>query len=160
MNYLEEIVTQIELHSPDGIRSCFEHGVSPNVLFKGQPLIYELTSEYTRTNRFAACVKLFVEYGLEFEDQPLLLVLLNDAISLQEYLENNPSPIHNIYTLRCAYTPLVEVSLLHICAEYNHVSCAEVLMKQGADVNKKAGVDEYGFGGHTPIFHTVNQNSN
>ena len=50
--------------------------------------------------------------------------------------------------------------MLHICAEFNHVSCAEVLVKFGADINAKAGVDEYGFGGQTPIFHTVNQNSN
>jgi hypothetical protein len=33
-------------------------------------------------------------------------------------------------------------------------------MQHGADVNAKAGLDEYGFGGQTPIFHTVNQNTN
>ncbi|HMG90655.1 MAG TPA: hypothetical protein VK589_11370, partial [Chryseolinea sp.] len=63
------------------------------------------------------------------------------------------------YSLRCAYTPLFEVSLLHICAEFNHVSCAEVLASRGADINSKAGIDEHGFGGQTPIFHTVNQNT-
>ena len=61
------------------------------------------------------------------------------------------------YSLRCAFTPLYEASLLHICAEFNQVSCAEVLLKFGADVNAKAGIDEFGFGGQTPIFHTVNQ---
>jgi len=50
--------------------------------------------------------------------------------------------------------------LLHICAEYNHLSCAKVLIQHGADVNARAGTDEYGFGEHTPIFHTVNQNQN
>jgi hypothetical protein len=35
-----------------------------------------------------------------------------------------------------------------------------VLFKHNADINVKAGVDEYGFGGQTPVFHTVNQNSN
>jgi hypothetical protein len=34
------------------------------------------------------------------------------------------------------------------------------LVKYGADVNAKAALDEHGFGGHTPIFHTVNQNGN
>ncbi len=33
-------------------------------------------------------------------------------------------------------------------------------MEKGADINAKAGVDENGFGGQTPIFHTVNQNMN
>ncbi|MEO7394127.1 MAG: ankyrin repeat domain-containing protein, partial [Chitinophagaceae bacterium] len=64
------------------------------------------------------------------------------------------------YSLRCAYTPLHEVTLLHICAEFNHVACAEVLVNHGADINAAAGVDENGFGGQTPIFHTVNQNAN
>jgi ankyrin repeat protein len=50
--------------------------------------------------------------------------------------------------------------LLHFCAEYNSVSCARILLKNGADVNAKAAIDEYGFGGHTPVFHTVNQNNN
>ena len=33
-------------------------------------------------------------------------------------------------------------------------------MDHGADVNVIAGSDENGFGGQTPIFHTVNQNNN
>jgi hypothetical protein len=40
------------------------------------------------------------------------------------------------------------------------VACAKVLRSHGADINLKAGVDEFGFGAHTPIFHTVNQNIN
>ena len=35
-----------------------------------------------------------------------------------------------------------------------------MLVQYGADINAKAGIDEYGFGGHTPIFHTVNQHNN
>ena len=48
--------------------------------------------------------------------------------------------------------------MLHICAEFKHVSCAEILVKHGADINARAGIEEHGFGGQTPIFHTVNQN--
>lgn len=55
---------------------------------------------------------------------------------------------------------LSSASLLHFCAEYNAVNCAKLLIRFGTDVNAKAGLDEYGFGGHTPIFHTVNQNDN
>jgi hypothetical protein len=33
-------------------------------------------------------------------------------------------------------------------------------MKNGIDINAKAGVDENGFGGQTSIFHTVNQHAN
>jgi hypothetical protein len=33
-------------------------------------------------------------------------------------------------------------------------------MNFGADINARAGIDEHGFGGQSPVFHTVNQNSN
>jgi Ankyrin repeat len=160
MERLSDIVYQIELHSPDGIRQCFANGINPNEKYNGESLIYELTSEYTRSPRFKDCVKAFVEYGLALEDKPLLAVLLDDSTALTLHLKENPEIISKKYSLRCAYTPLHEVTLLHICAEFNHVACAEVLVSYGADINAVAGVDEYGFGGQTPIFHTVNQNSN
>jgi hypothetical protein len=157
MNYLEKIIGEIEDHSVEGIKDCFENGVSPNEFFKGAPLIYELTSEYMRSPRFKDCVKAFVEYGLQFEDRILLSVLSDDAATLNEQLTKQPGAINNRYTLRAAFTPFHEVTLLHICAEFDHVSCAEVLLKHGADVNAVAGVEENGFGGQTPVFHTVNQ---
>lgn len=160
MDYLEKLIGEIELHSVEGIRECFENGVNPNDYYNNEPLIYELTSEYTRTPRFKDCVKAFVDYGLNFDDKALLAVLSDDAGLLTVQLKDNPGALARTYTLRCAYTPFYKVSLLHICAEFNHLSCAEVLVNNGADINAKAGVDEYGFGGQTPVFHTVNQNAN
>ena len=160
MNYSEKIIGDIEEHSVEGIKECFANGVNPNDYYNNEPLIYELTSEYARTPAFKDCVKAFVDYGLNFEDKVLLSVLLDNAVSLSAQLDNNPVAVEKTYTLRCAYTPLYKVTLLHICAEFNHLACAGVLVKYGADVNAKAGIDENGFGGQTPIFHTVNQNSN
>lgn len=40
------------------------------------------------------------------------------------------------------------------------MACAEVLVKHGVDIDSRAGIDQYGFGGHTPVFHTVNQDAN
>jgi hypothetical protein len=124
------------------------------------PLIYELTSEYGRGPMFKECVRVFVDHGLVFDDKILLSVLLDDAITLETQIINFPEVVQKKFSLRCAYTPLFEVTLLHICSEFNHVSCAEILVKHGADINAKAGIDENGFGGQTPIFHTVNQNQN
>ena len=157
MDYLQKLIGEIEIHSVEGIKECFENGVSPNDYFRNEPLIYELTSEYLRSSRFKDCVKAFVDYGLVFDDKVLLSVFLDDAQSLDDQLRNNSGVIDKRYTLRCAFTPLDEATLLHICAEFNHVSSAEVLIKHGADINAKAGIDENGFGGQTPIFHTVNQ---
>lgn len=157
MNYLEKIINDIEEHSVDGIRQCFQNGINPNDHFRDQPLIYELTSEYMRSYRFKDCVKAFVDHGLVFDDKVLLSVLLDDASTLENVLSTDPTAANKRYTLRCAFTPLYQATLLHICAEFNHVACAEVLLKRGVDINAKAGIDENGFGGQTPIFHTVNQ---
>ena len=159
MDYLEKIIGDIEVHSVEGIKECFANGVSPNDFYKEEPLIYELTSEYTRTPAFKECVRAFVDHGLEFEDRVLLSVLLDDAASLTAQLEKNPQAAQKNYSLRCAYTPLEGVKLMHICAEFNHVASAEVLYNYGADINARAVTDTNGFGGQTPVFHTVNQNS-
>lgn len=157
---LSSLITAIELHDVEGIQSAFVHGISPNDLFQGVPLIQELTSEYTRSPRFRQCVQSFVDFGLKAEDPALLAVLLNDASGLESLLAADGALIHKTFSLRCAYTPMQEVTLMHICAEFNHVECADLLFRHGADINAAAGFDEFGFGGQTPVFHTVNQNSN
>jgi hypothetical protein len=123
-------------------------------------LVYSLINMYTRSSKFKDCIKVFLEHGLVMDDKVLLSVLLDDAATLEDLLQKDPFAIQKKYTLQCTYTPLLEASLLHICAEYNHVDCADVLLRHGADTNAKAGVDEWGFGGQTPLFHTVNQNMN
>jgi hypothetical protein len=160
MDYLGKIITDFELHSVEGIRECFENGVDPNLIVKGKPLVYELINMYNRGSKFKECLKAFVDFGLEFEDKILLSVLLDDFEMLDILLVENKSALTQNYSLDCTFTPLFEVSLLHICAEYNHLACAKILIKHGADINSKAGLDDNGFGGHTPIFHTVNQNAN
>ena len=160
MNYLDKIIGDIEEHAVAGIVDCFNNGVSANDLYNEQPLIFELTSEYTRSPRFKDCVRAFINAGLIFEDKALLAVLADDSDLLESCISLQPDIIHKKYNLRCAYTPLSGVSLLHICAEFNHVSCANVLVANHADVNQRASTDGFGFGGQTPVFHTVNQNAN
>ena len=160
MDNLQKIIGDIEIHSAEGIKECFENGINPNDHYKGKPLINELITEYGRGPKFSECFKVFVDYGLDFEDKVLLAVFLNDDVTLDALLSGTNEGSVNRYTFDCAFTPLRDASLLHICAEFNHLACAKVLVKHSADVNAKAGVDEFGFGGQTPIFHTVNQNSN
>jgi Ankyrin repeats (3 copies) len=159
MDYLKKIITAFELHSSEDIRDCFENGISPNQVINGKPIIYDLINMYTRGPSFKKCIKTFVDYGLEFDDKVLLSVLSDNSAQLDIQLSSNKDALLKKYSFDCAFTPLYEVSLLHICAEYNHLACAEILIKHGADINSKAGFDDNGFGGHTPIFHTVNQDS-
>lgn len=160
MDYSQKIFIDFELHSVDGIQECFDNGLNPNAIVNDKPLIEGLINMYARGPLFKECIKVFVNNGLEFEDKVLLAVLLDDAATLDTQLSENKEALQKKYSFDSTFTPLFEVSLLHICAEYNHLSCAKILVKHGADVNTKAGFDENGFGGHTPIFHTVNQHAN
>ena len=160
MDYLQKIITDFELHSVEGIKECFENGVDPNDTLNGQPLFYSLVNMYFRGPLFKECVKAFIDFGLQFEDKALLAVLSDDALVLDACLASDKALLTKKYSLACTFTPLYQASLLHICAEYNHLSCARVLVKYGAGINALAGFDENGFGGQTPIFHTVNQHNN
>lgn len=160
MENFQKIMEAFEIHSPEEIRDCFEHGVSPNDKINGKPLFLEMVNMYLRSPRFKDCIQVFIDHGLIFNDHVLLTVLSDDGEKLKKYIADEPSIIHKRYSLDCTFTPLTEVTLLHICAEYNLVKSARVLMEHGADINSKAGLDKYGFGGHTPIFHTVNQHQN
>lgn len=86
MDYLQKIRIDFELHSVEGIRECFQNGVSPNEILNGKPLIYELISMYTRGPLFKNCIQAFVDFGLEFEDEILLSVLLDNAVLLDSQL--------------------------------------------------------------------------
>ncbi len=160
MDSLQKIIGDFEIHSAEGIRDCFENGIDPNQMYKGKQLIYELINMYLRSPDFKECIKAFVDFGLDFDDKVLLAVLLDDADSLDKFLTKNNTLKDKLYSFDCAFTPLYDASLLHICAEYNHLNCAKILVKHGADINAKAGFDIHGFGGQTPIFHTVNQHYN
>ena len=160
MDYLQKIIGDFEIHSVAGIKECFENGIDPNQLYNGKPLIYEMINMYLRGPEFKNCIKTFVDFGLRFDDKVLLAVLLDDETSLDKLLNENRALVFKKYSLDCTFTPLLEASLLHICAEYNHLKCAKILVKHRADINTKAGLDHNGFGGQTPIFHTVNQYAN
>lgn len=156
----DRLLYAIEVHDPEGIRQYFEEGGNPNDVLDGTPLFTTMVEMYTRTPRFHACVRRFVEAGLLYEDQALLAVLTDDGTLLEELLRQYPTLVSRRYTLyRNTFTPLTGGTLLHFCAEYDSVSCGKVLLAAGADINAPAALDANGFGGHTPIFHTVNQNN-
>ena len=158
---ISQLFEAIEYHSPEKIQAYFAAGGSPNDTHNGIPVFTAMVEMYTRSPRFNNCVNVFIEHGLAFDEPALLAVFTDDAERLRELIRQDHGLVFKTYSLfRNTYSPLTGGSLLHFCAEYNSVDCATVLVAHGADVNATAGIDEYGFGGHTPIFHTVNQNSN
>ena len=157
----KKMLYNIEVHSVDGIQQYFKSGGDPNEIHDGIPLFTTMAEMYTRTSRFKDCIKAFIVAGLKFDDKALLAVLADDADLLKKLLAGDQQLTAKKHVLfNNTYTPLTGGTLLHYCAEYNSIACAKALIERNADINAKAAVDENGFGGHTPLFHTVNQNSN
>lgn len=157
MDYLKKIIYAIEALSLEDIKDCFDHGISANLSYNGKPLIDEVISNYARGPQFKKVIHLFINYGLIFNDKILLAVLADDHLLLDQLLKEKPNASFKKYSFKSAFAPIHEASLLHLCAEYNHVACAKILINHGVSVNVKAGEDENGFGGQTAVFHAVNQ---
>lgn len=156
-----QMLYDVEVHSVEGIRRYFDQGGDPNEVHDGIPLFTTMVEMYFRSPRFKDCVQVFIDRGLVFEDKALLAVLTDNDEQLEKLLKADRNIINRTYSqFANTFTPLTDGTLMHFCAEYNCVICAEILSQYGADIDAKAGLDEHGFGGHTPIFHTVNQNLN
>ncbi len=149
-----------ELHSPERLRAVIAAGLDVRVPIEEKPAITWLTEMYTRSDRFAACLRLLLEQGAAADDPVALPVLLNDPNALVAMARATPACLHHRVTMSCAFTPLTGVSLLHVAAEFGHVEVAGALIALGANVNDRADVDTDGLGGHTPLFHTVNAHAN
>jgi ankyrin repeat protein len=90
---------------------------------------------------------------------------------LEKHLRRDPSLLARRFTLReiyplelgCAndersgmhWTPIAGTTLLHLSIDFAEKEIFDWLLAHGADVNARATIDADGFGGHTPLFHTV-----
>lgn len=160
MDTLDRLFGGFETHSPNEIRAAIDEGADPIGPVRGKTPIDRLVEMYTRSVRFAECLRVMLDAGATLDDPFLEALLLDDTGRLSEILKASPSAFERILSLDCAYTSLREVTALHVCAEYNCTNCARVLLNAGLDVNARAGIDKHGLGGHTPLFHTVNSNRN
>ena len=148
----DQLLEAFEYHSPAKIQEALGAGASAVEPIKGKRPMDWLIEFYPRTSRLADCLRVMFNAGARIEDPLLQAILLDDPSQLSA--ESHP------FHLECTYTSLYDVSALHVCAEYNSVECAKVLLARGMDVDSRAGIDADGLGGHTPLFHTVNSNGN
>ncbi len=157
MSLISDFTGAMEVHDAEAIRKYLSWGIDPNGYAEGKSFFRIMVEMYSRSPAFSSCVKAFADAGLVF-DPILLSVLTDDAENLSALISAEPGIVRKPYSLfDAAFTPLKEVTLLHICAEYNQPACAKILVAAGADVDARAGTDAHGFGGHSPLFHTVNQ---
>jgi hypothetical protein len=156
----ETLFFGFENHRTEKIQEALTAGIDVNRFIDGKTPLTWLVEMYLRSPKFSDCVRCLMQAGVRCPDAALLAVLLDDVEMLGAELHKNPSLIHHQVDIRCAFTPLLGASLLHVAAEFGLVKAAAALIEAGADVEAKAAVDDHGFNGHTPIFHTVCQRSN
>lgn len=156
----QHLLAAFDGHDIDGVRAALHAGADACSPIGGKLPIYWLLEEYHRTDRLPICLQLLFDRGAVMEDPWLAPVLVDDAEGIRAIATADPSVIHHRSTLVSAFTSLEHATLLHIAAEYGNKNAARALIDLGTDVNARAGVDKYGLGGHTPIFHTVNSNRN
>ena len=151
-----DLLSEFEVHSPQGIQSLLAAGVSPTEQINGKRPIDALIEMYLRSSRFAECLQIMLDAGATVGDSLLQTILLDDDARLRALLAISSESIQRKLNPLCAFTSCRGVSPLHICAEFNSIRCARVLLESGADVNARADRDANGLGGQTPIFHAVN----
>jgi len=156
----ETLLLGFETHSAERIQEALAAGIDVNGLLDGRTPLTWLVEMYLRSPKFADCVRCLAHAGARCADALLLAVLLDDGDRLRHELRKSSNWLHHRVDLRCAFTPLRGASLLHVAAEFGLVSAAMALLEAGAEVEAMAAIDENGFNGHTPIFHTVCQNRN
>src|SRR6185295_5331153 len=116
-------------------------GASPIVAIEGKRPIDILIEMYTRSGQFADCLQVMLDAGASIGDSLLEVVLLDDDRALRGILKTSSSELHRKLYPLCAYTSCKGVSALHICAEFNSVRCARLLIGQGADIDARGDVD-------------------
>jgi hypothetical protein len=156
----QTLLLGFETHSTEKIQEALAAGLDVNGLIDGKTPLTWLVEMYLRSPKFSDCVRCLVDAGARCVESGLGAVLLDDATLLRAELSKNPALIEQRVDIRCAFTPLGGASLLHVAAEFGLAQAATVLLEAGATTEARASLDEHGFNGHTPIFHTLNQRGN
>jgi hypothetical protein len=165
------ICAPCETLAPLALKWLLGHGADPRGSSRdyGSPLSM-LVCTYSRNAKGKhACLEVFAESGFELPDTPAMAFHRGRIDLLEAHLDRDPSLLDHRFAEREIFppelgikpgdglhvTPVIGSTLLHLAVEYDEIAIAEWLIERGADVNAKAMIDSEGFGGHTPLFHTV-----
>ena len=118
-----------------------------------------------------AILESLARHGYELPHTPIMALHRGSVAGLEEHLRRDPSLLARRFTLREIYppelgctddgrsgmhwTPIDGTTLLHLAIDFMEREIFDWLLARGADVDAPAAIDAEGFGGHTPLFHTV-----
>ena len=134
------------------------------------PLALVLQTYGRRPEGKHAILDSFARRGYDLPDTPMMAFHRGSVPALEAHLRREPSLLARRFTLREIYpaelgcpegrpgmhwTPIDGTTLLHLAIDFYEREIFEWLLARDADVDARASVDADGFGGHTPLFHTV-----
>ena len=109
MSLEDDLLEAFELHSPEGIRKALNRGISASARLQGKTPIEHLIEMYTRSPKFAACLRVLLDAGGEISDPLLRAVLLDDAEGLRVLSMLKLDPVtRDIPVLTCTAPPDVD----------------------------------------------------
>jgi beta-lactamase regulating signal transducer with metallopeptidase domain len=164
------VLGPLEAFAPRTLRWLLEHGAELHAAAKYCHPIEMLTCIYTRRPKDkSACLEIVGAAGFALPDTPIMALHRSRLDLLQKHLDRDPSLLEHRFTYREVFattddgpagdaypaTPVSGCTLLHLALEFDDIDAARWLIERGADVNARAAIDAEGFGGHTPLFHTV-----
>jgi beta-lactamase regulating signal transducer with metallopeptidase domain/ankyrin repeat protein len=163
------ILAPLEAFAPRTLQWLLDRGADLHAAAKHCCPIEMLTCIYSRRPKDkAACLEIIGAAGFPLPDNPMMALHRSRLDLLQEHLDRDPSLLERRFTYREIFfnlegaagdaypaTPVTVGTLLHLALEFDDIDLARWLIERGADVNARAAIDTEGFGGHTPLFHTV-----
>jgi ankyrin repeat protein len=165
------ICAPCEALAPRCLRWLLDHGADPTKPSSkyGTPTAI-LIGTYSRdSDGKHACLDTMADWGLAIPDTPAMAVHRGRIDLLEQHLLADPGLLSRRFSLAEIFppdvgmtedsavhaTPLDGVTLLHMAVDFDEDEIVRWLLERGADPNATASVDSEGFGGQTPLFHTV-----
>ncbi len=165
------IFAPCETLAPASLKWLLDHGADPDLHTErfGSPVAMLIATYARNAKGRAACLRVFVEAGNALPDTaPMALaqgrldllgaLLKRDADLLSRHFAYDdvfPSVLGIKAGEGLTFTPLDGSTLLHQAVEFDDLESVVWLLENGADPSVRAGVDADGFGGQTPLHHTV-----
>jgi ankyrin repeat protein len=150
------------------LRWLIARGADMSVVSDGTNCVQMLIGTYSRNPEGKhACLEAFVDAGFSLPHTAPMAVHRGRIDLLADCLDREPDLLSRrfrgseIYPAELGLqggmhvAPVDGGTLLHMAVEYHEESVAQWLLDHGADANSRAAIDSGGFGGHTPLFHTV-----
>ncbi len=168
------ILSPAETLQPDCLRYLLSCGANANRVYpeathQGNAMDVVFATYVQKTTR-AECLSVLIEYGGKLTNpiKPEMMayaamdIHLHRTKELACKLDAEPDLVHgridHPQRNTCdRWLPLADSTLLHVACEWPNEAAAALLLERGADPNARAGVDEDGFGGQTPLFHALSQ---